>query len=1110
MNPRDLEKTISLKNEAPFSPPSRPDTAKHYMAQFLAELPQPNTSSSSAPCPHADDEPKAPNGINEPHDPFDREVACAMRKARQADDLHRSGVAISAGQRVGRYVVLEQLGHGGMGAVFKAYDKGLDRLVAIKFLHNEVNEDNTIRLKREAQALARLSHPNVVQVYEVGEATGQTFITMELVEGQTLREWKNEKPRGWRECVEIYLQAGQGLAAAHSKGLIHRDFKPDNVLIDGRSHVRVLDFGLARQTADVTDNQQASQVIELDRHDNPLETSLTETGTMMGTPGYMPPEQIKGYEANPRSDQFSYCVALWEAVYDERPFAGSTLVELMAAIRDEQITPSARGHAVPIKLRQILMRGLTATSEDRWPSMRVLLEQLAGLVTPRNRRWLSLGTLGGLATIGVGIWLGARSYAEWANRCTGAHRQLSGIWDDARREQVENAFVGTGLSYAPDAWERAVQPALDDYANDWTIQHIEACEATNVRKEQSTEMLDRRMACLNNAKLELDATVKLLMEVDAKVMDKTHEIVAELRPLSQCADVEVLAADTHPPLPEEKDLVAGIRELLAESKAERNAGRYAIAQARVTEAKEQLIEVEYGPVHTEQLLEEGRVLQELGLYEASENSLQQALGSASRWHQWHEMQQIANMMIYVVGTLQSRMQEGLRYRELAQGLAVNNPTAEAFSRHNVANILCTQGKHEEAEDEQYRALALLEKALGPGHPRVADSRNTLAIILYEQGKYEQAELEQRRALASLEEALGPKHPHVANSRANFAATLHEQGHYREAEHEHRRALALREEGLGPDHPLVAESRVNLAAILHDRGRYAKAEQEHRHALVALERSLGPKHLHTAMSRANLATTLGDQGRYLEAEQEHRGALALLEEILGPEHAYVAMSLTNLGNALHGQGRFIEAETLHRRSLKMREEALGPEHPQVAYSREGLASALYAQKRYVEAEVECRHALKSLADAPGSEHPLITPLRGKLAVILGRQGRLEEAKAEHQRVLARWERTLGPEHPYAARSRSNLAEVLLEQGHAEHARRQAEQAWTHQQRDDIPAEHRAQTAFVLARALWPDHAQRARARTLAERARDGFAAHGQGSKDQRLEVERWLRHHRAHH
>ncbi len=291
-----------------------------------------------------------------------------------------SGGPVRAAQRVGRYLILRQIGAGGMGVVFAAYDEELDRKVAVKLLRQagDARSDLRARILREAQAMARLSHPNVVQVYEVGEvatAAGQVFIAMEFIEGTTLSEWQRQ--RSWEEVLPVYLEAGQGLRAAHESGLVHRDFKPDNVLVGKDGRPRVADFGLARiRETDPADPVSVAAVSQMSP-ESLLVTPLTQDGAILGTPAYMSPEQYRGEPTDSRCDQFSFCAALYEGLYKTLPFAGQTLAELRHNVLGGNIRPPPPRSTVPPTVEAALRRGLATDPERRFASMGAMLEALA-------------------------------------------------------------------------------------------------------------------------------------------------------------------------------------------------------------------------------------------------------------------------------------------------------------------------------------------------------------------------------------------------------------------------------------------------------------------------------------------------------------------------------------------------------------------------------------------------------------------------------------------------------------------------------------------------------------------------------------------------------------
>ncbi len=322
----------------------------------------------------------------------------AIRKAKLRAALFDEPMAA---ERIGRFTVIRTLGSGGMGIVLEAYDSSLDRRLAIKLLREGVSSRNTRRLEREAQALAKLSHPNVVQVYETGTADGQMFIAMELVRGQTLKQWQQQR-HPWRECVELYLQAGRGLAAAHARGLVHRDFKPGNTIVDQDGRVRVLDFGLVHESNMPTDD--GPPPVKLPRSESALREALTQPGAVLGTVAYMPPEQLQGQTTDHASDQFSFCVSLYEAIYGERPHAGRTAHELIQAVREGTLRPAPRGVSVPPRLRRALLRGLRTEPGERWSSMNALVAELESIARPRQLGWATLIIGAGLFSLGVGLW----------------------------------------------------------------------------------------------------------------------------------------------------------------------------------------------------------------------------------------------------------------------------------------------------------------------------------------------------------------------------------------------------------------------------------------------------------------------------------------------------------------------------------------------------------------------------------------------------------------------------------------------------------------------------------------------------------------------------------
>jgi hypothetical protein len=321
-------------------------------------------------------------------------------EATLASSESEPGTEVAPGRTIGRYVVVRRLGAGGMGVVYAAHDPELDRKIALKLMRRNGDDAAAAkalqaRLLREAHAMARVSHPNVITVYDVGAYADGVFIAMELVEGETLARWLLQ-PRPWREVLALFRLAGCGLEAAHQAGMVHRDFKPDNVLVGRDGRVRVTDFGLARLT-DLTLEESRESA-----NASPLKLSLTHSGTLMGTPAYMAPEQLSGQPADVRSDVFSFCVALFEALYRQRPFIGTTLQELRDAINANCApTPPQRG--VPSRVRRVLLRGLRAAPSERYATMGALLAALDPAARAQGPRALAVAATLALAVGGVGV-----------------------------------------------------------------------------------------------------------------------------------------------------------------------------------------------------------------------------------------------------------------------------------------------------------------------------------------------------------------------------------------------------------------------------------------------------------------------------------------------------------------------------------------------------------------------------------------------------------------------------------------------------------------------------------------------------------------------------------
>ncbi|HFE45237.1 MAG TPA: serine/threonine protein kinase, partial [Nannocystis exedens] len=388
--------------------------------------------------------------------------------------------------RIGRYLIVDELGRGGMGVVYAAYDPELDRKVAIKLLLGEGrNPDAKARMLREAQSMARLSHAHVVHVHDVGTTQeGAIFIAMEYIQGQTLKEWLTASPRSPAEILAIFRQAGEGLAAAHAVELIHRDFKPDNVLLTAEGEAKISDFGLARPV-ELGTSEAPPAAPPLDpksaaTEDTPNEnisTVLTQTGTILGTPAYMAPEQHLGEQADARSDQYSFCIALFEALYGHRPFNGKNIGELRLRVLGGLIEEPSPTAGVPRWIFPILARGLQVHPDDRWPTISDLLVALDNDPNRARRRWFY--GMGLALLVSAGIFFAQHSQAAQVESavaaCTAPERALDDYWQ-LEGPKIRKAIVAVSTP-GVSRMATLVDDGLTRFVGDWRHTLRQSCEA---------------------------------------------------------------------------------------------------------------------------------------------------------------------------------------------------------------------------------------------------------------------------------------------------------------------------------------------------------------------------------------------------------------------------------------------------------------------------------------------------------------------------------------------------------------------------------------------------------------------------------------------------------
>jgi len=861
-----------------------------------------------------------------------------------------SAEALVTGAVLGRYVILSRLGEGGMGVVYAAYDPELDRKIALKLLRDMGDpagfEQARARMLREAQAMARLSHPNVITVHDVGLVNGRIFIAMEFVEGVTLRAWLEAEKRSLAAIIAIFTQAGRGLAAAHAQGIVHRDFKPDNVLIDRDNRARVLDFGLAhgdasanaapifdRASMSTTGNElprisiNSGQLRELS---NALDTKLTQAGVVIGTPAYMSAEQFTGKPTDARSDQFSFCAALYEALYGELPYVGENIKELARAVYHGEMRPEPAGKGIPKRIRQALIRGLGPKKEGRFASMNELLAAIQIEPARHVSTWAILATTLVVTAVGLGVFLKSRE--DPGAVCRTSKDKLAGIWDKERKRIISEAFLATKKPYAQDAFT-GVERALDDYSEKWVNMRTDACLATRVRGEQSPELFDLRMACLNHKLTEVKAFTDVLAKGGSSTVEKSVSASQSLAGIEVCANAEALRAVVPPPKDEATQAkVQKLREIVAEVNALGLAGRYKDQLPLAEQAAADVGQIKYRPIEAEVFLALANTRHVNGAPKEAETLILNAIFAAEAGRH--------DELAFKAWLLFARWQSALEGHEI-----------------------------EQARQSASHAGALLER-MGGNALLQADLDATWGHVEYEGGNYEKARERYDAALIGYEKLRGPEHHSVARLIENIASVARHQGRHEEALSKSRRALTLLEKALGPHHPWVSGALTAIGIALESRGEFVEAQKVHERALEINEKSYGPDHNNTAVALMNLANVLGENGKPDEAIAMYTRALGIQEKQYGVGHAKTANILMNIGATLTQVNRHEESVPYFERSLAIQEKSKGPDYIELCVPLSNLGGALVVLRRLDEAMEPFQRALNLARKVHGDKHPYI--------------------------------------------------------------------------------------------------------------------------------------------
>ena len=862
--------------------------------------------------------------------------------------LHSRMFGATQSVRLGRFELGARRGAGAMGVVYEALDPDLDRKVALKVLRSSALDPCGVdRFVLEARALAKLRHPNVVTVYEVGTDGEDRFIVMDLVQGETLRDWM-ETPRDWRAVVRMFIGAGRGLQAAHDAGLVHRDFKPDNVLVEDELP-RVVDFGLAAGADD-----PLTSTTRLELEESAERARYTQTGAFVGTPVYMAPEQARG-EATPAADQYAFCVALFEALEGRRPHADAEAAGLDALLvaREEALPPGLPANA-PRWLRKVIARGLSPDPAERWRSINDLLLALARVDGRRGRTTAVVA--GGLVLTTAAVSAGSLSQDTATRPCAAVDTHLEDTWSPTRRAELQEAFAQTQLPYAAETWDR-VAPRLDAYAEDWTEAAQRACVADLAAPDPAPPLNLARHRCIERRRSDFSSLLATFGDADVATVDRAIDAAAAMAPLSNCDDASLLReqlerGDRHRVAP------PGLYERVASATVAFRIGDDVTALQQADEALQGAKAVADEELTAEALLIVSEVHLRAGRLEQAAASVVEAIEAAER---------------------------------------LGDTRLRARTRLQLLSTLTDRGEFE-AGSRQVRFIRASLLRLEDPPTMLLEHRLLEAWLAHRQGSVEQA-LELFRDT----ETLARSYETIDTNRlgrvlAGQGMALAELGRYEESLAVQQRAVKLLAERLGTQTPRVIEARMGVATAMSNAGHTDDAFEAAQSAVRDALRVTGDDSVLTASCRATLATAYAAGGKLSEAEPLLRAATVVLERELGPDNAKTAYAWMNFGRVLVYLDKPVEAIEVLDHAAKIMSVTLPPSHTDFIYIHTNLAEAHLVLEHWQAAADAARRAETIVMRSFAGDNGRLVPIRVLQATALRGAGELEASAEVLQAVL----------------------------------------------------------------------------------------------------------------
>ncbi len=796
-----------------------------------------------------------------------------------------------AGQQLGRYTILEMLGEGGMGVVYSAYDARLDRRVALKFMLGSGTPRERERLRVEARALAQLAHPNVLTIHDIDEHEGDLFITAQYVEGASVDLWLVQSPRSPEDIVAVFVQAGKGLAAAHGRKLVHRDVKPSNLLVDERGRVFVADFGLAQSTSELTDPTTGTG------DKPPVATNRA------GTPTYMAPEQLRGDPVDATADQYSFCVALYEALLGRHPFASSA----------DRARPPEGLSQLPRRLARALARGLSKNPADRHPTMTALLVELR----PRRRRRGVLGVVLGAAGLSAVAWsYSSRTPPEQACVTT----ELSArAWGPASITATENALLQSPHGYAATTWQ-TLHGYLEGASAEWEAQVRDACEARWERHSESDLTFDRRMRCLRRNALTLDRALTL---IQAGGPARALQIAYAIPRAGTCSEPGV----SGDPLEAESAQHDEFRQRFEQAQLLAPAGQ-------IAQAEQELQALASAVASTEDRVLASRITTSLASIAAHTRPADQgtqaaveAVLSTERSGDDHSIAQalliLTNHYAITVGDI-PRAEETIQRARAVIARTELTVDLERGVANADALIAMAAGDFAVAIEAFETVLEVYARTFGELHPNRFLAVSNLSGALQSAGRTSDALEVLQTHIAVADRTLGVGHPaalalHIRLGHALYMASRHE------AARDHLEPLrqVLEQDGSMPS--MAGDLYSILARVAGQLG-----EQEQERQLLKLARDI--KTQHYPPGHPNVLSTDIDLAASLRRGGDIDGAVALGEQVVQaltdldtPPPNLLVTARTSLGQGYVAQQRWSKARATWELALAMAErDQLGPD------------------------------------------------------------------------------------------------------------------------------------------------------------------------------------------